>query len=72
MDYIPNTEPTPVVIIADPLLTAEEVMAALKVSAAMAYKIMAQAGAVRLGRAVRVRRSALEAFVDGVTQPPTG
>jgi excisionase family DNA binding protein len=50
----------------DPLLNAEEVGAVLGISKSKTYALFSQGElpVVRLGRAVRVRASALEAFIQ--------
>ena len=65
---ITTTTPA-VIVISDPLLTAEEVAAALRISVPNAYKIMDRVGAVKFGRSKRVRRSDLEQFIERNTRP---
>ncbi len=50
-------------------MTAVEVAAALGVSRTTAYKLMRETGRVRVGRVVRVKREAFEAWVAAHTEP---
>lgn len=50
-------------------MTAVEVAAALGVSRTTAYKVMREIGRVRVGRVVRVKRDAFEAWIAAHTEP---
>lgn len=53
----------------DVFMTAVEVAAELSVSKSTAYKLMRALGRVRVGRVVRVKREAFEAWVASHTEP---
>lgn len=50
-------------------MTAVEVASALGVSRTTAYKLMREMGRVRVGRVVRVKREAFDAWVAAHTEP---
>jgi excisionase family DNA binding protein len=53
-------------------MTAAEVAEELGVSKTTAYKLMREMGRVRVGRVVRVKREAFEAWVAAHTEPAAG
>jgi excisionase family DNA binding protein len=53
----------------DVFMTAVEVAAELGVSKSTAYKLMREMGRVRVGRVVRVKRDAFDAWVASHTEP---